>query len=139
MLALLAAVLLTCTAWQPTTAGTRRVLSPPPPPSPERIDVERLPLPPTTPSDGEGACTKAVNPRGTGCIGSDWNALQGGGFTTDGRHVMALVEFVGAPAASDPASVHRDKQLILIRADGTAFPSGDPWKCVTCGSDVKDG
>jgi hypothetical protein len=139
VLALLAAVLFTCTAWQPATAGTRRALSPPPPPSPERIDVERLPLPPTTPSDGEGACTKAVNPRGTGCIGSDWNALQGGGFTTDGRHVMALVEFVGAPAAPDPASVYRDKQLILIRADGTALPSGDPWKCVTCGSDVKDG
>ncbi|MEU5755925.1 hypothetical protein [Streptomyces sp. NPDC047829] len=138
MSALLTAVLLTCTAWQPAT-GDSSESSAPRPPRPERIAVERLPLPPTSPSRDEGACTKAVNPLGTGCMGSDWNAVQGGGFTTDGRHVMALVQFTGAPAAPDPASVYQGRQLILIRVDGSTFPNGDPWKCVTCGSGTRDG
>ncbi|ELP62053.1 hypothetical protein STRTUCAR8_00527 [Streptomyces turgidiscabies Car8] len=107
----------------------------PPPPAPERIRTERLPLPPTAPSNAEGACTSAVNPRGTGCMVSDWNSgLRTGGFLPDSRTVTAAVRFAGAPAAPDPASVYTGDQLILVRTDGRTFPNGDAWKCLTCGT-----
>ncbi|WP_306320129.1 MULTISPECIES: hypothetical protein [unclassified Streptomyces] len=105
----------------------------PPAPKPERIKVEELPLPPTAPSDAKGSCTSDVNPRRTGCIDADWDALQGGGFTRDQRQVAARVTFAGAPAAPDPASVYTGSQLILVRTDGSTFPGGDSWKCLTCG------
>jgi hypothetical protein len=76
----------------------------PRPPAPEPVRVRELPLPPVTASTGTGACTRAVNPRGTGCIGQDVG-LQSGDFLPDGRHVVATVRFAGAPAAPDPASV----------------------------------
>ncbi|WP_460060629.1 TolB-like translocation protein [Streptomyces sp. YKOK-I1] len=107
----------------------------PRPPAPERIQVERLPLPPAAPSNTAGACTSAVNPRGTGCMVADWDSgLRNGGFLPDGRTVTANVRFAGAPAAPDPASVYSGDQLILSRTDGKTFPNGDAWKCLTCGT-----
>ena len=41
--------------------------------------------------------------------------------------------FAKAPAAPDPASIYSGRQLILVKTDGTTFPNGDAWKCVTCG------
>lgn len=107
----------------------------PPPPAPERIRAERLPLPPTAPSNAEGTCTRAVNPRGTGCVAADWDSgLRTGSFLPDSRTVTVNVKFAGAPAAPDPASAFSGDQLILVRTDGRTFPNGDAWKCVTCGT-----
>jgi hypothetical protein len=103
------------------------------PPKPEPIDVVELPLPPVAPSNAEGACTAEINPWRTGCIGIDTGEFQSGDFTPDGNHVVATVHFVGAPAAPDPASIYSGEQLILIKADGTTFPNGDAWKCLSCG------
>ncbi|MDX5565866.1 hypothetical protein PYK79_24855 [Streptomyces sp. ID05-04B] len=107
----------------------------PPPPAPERIRVKRLPLPPTAPSHEAGSCTRAVNPRGTGCVSADWGAtMRAGGFLPEGRVVTANVTFTGAPAAPDPARVYSGSQLIAVRTDGKTFPNGDAWKCLTCGT-----
>lgn len=104
----------------------------PDPPAPEPIRVIELPLPPVADST-EGACTDEINPRGTGCIRRDWSEFQAGDFTPDGNHVVVNVEFVGAPAAPDPASIYAGEQVILVKADGTNFSNGDPWKCLSCG------
>lgn len=104
----------------------------PPPPLPEPIEVVQLPLPPVTPNDWPGGCTLDINPRGTGCIAIDSN-LQNGNFLPDGNHILAIVNFTGAPAIPSPASVYDGMNLILVRTNGTNFPNGDPWKCVTCG------
>lgn len=105
------------------------------PPQPEPIDIVELPLPPVSWSNVAGACNSTINPRGTGCItpflGSQ--VFQSGGFTPDGKNVIANVEFVGAPVAPDPASIYHGEQIILIKADGTKFPNGDAWKCLSCG------
>jgi hypothetical protein len=105
----------------------------PPPPTPEQIVVTELPLPPAAPSDGPGACTPALNPRRTGCTGTAPLSFQSGSFLPDGRHVLALVHFAGAPAAPDPAGIYNGGQIILVKTDGSTFSNGDPWKCVTCG------
>ncbi|MEH0421244.1 hypothetical protein [Streptomyces sp. B21-083] len=120
----------------PAQAASNNTAAPsPPPPAPERIRVERLPLPPTAPSNAAGTCTSAVNPRGTGCMAADWNSgLRTGGFLPDSRTVTAAVRFAGAPAAPDPASMYSGDQLILVRTDGKTFPNGDAWKCLTCGT-----
>lgn len=104
----------------------------PPPPAPEPIEVVELPLPPVAPKEDEGACTPEINPRRTGCIAID-SHLAGGSFLPDGNHVIATVNFTGAPAAPDPASIYIGMQMIAVRTNGTAFPNGDPWKCITCG------
>lgn len=103
------------------------------PPEPEPIDVIELPLPPVAASSDLGACTPVINPRRTGCIGRDVREFQSGDFTPDGKNVIVNVEFVGAPPAPDPASIYTGEQLILIKADGTNFSNGDPWKCLSCG------
>ncbi|KAI0975305.1 saponin hydrolase precursor [Xylaria arbuscula] len=102
-----------------------------PPPAPETIEITELTLPPALWNTTEGACTLEINPSGTGC----WypTSLSGGSFTPDGLHVVATANFTGAPAAPDPASIYTGLQLFLIKADGTTFPNGDAWKCVTCG------
>lgn len=105
----------------------------PPVPQPEPIAVTELPLPPVAPSNHSGACTKSINPHGTGCIGITSDTFQAGDFTPDGNHVLANVEFVGAPTAPDPASVYTGQQLIAVKVDGSLFPNGDPWKCLSCG------
>ncbi|AVV46604.1 hypothetical protein PYK79_16075 [Streptomyces sp. ID05-04B] len=107
----------------------------PPPPAPERIRTESLPLPPTAPSEAVGSCTSAVNPRGTGCMAADWGfGMRAGGFLPDSRTVTVSVRFTGAPAAPDPAGVYSGTQLLLVRTDGRTFPNGDAWKCLTCGT-----
>lgn len=105
----------------------------PPAPKPEPVVVTALPLPPTAPSDTAGACTAQVNPRGTGCISaSEYGLQEGPGYMWDARHVLMTVTFTGAPAAG-PASIYSGDQVLAIRTDGTKFPNGDAWKCLTCG------
>lgn len=107
--------------------------SDPSPPSPESFEIVELPLPPVSSSTDEGACTSTINPRGTGCIRKAAGEFQAGDFTPDGNNVIVNVEFVGAPAAPDTASIYSGEQVILIKADGTNFSTGDPWKCLSCG------
>ncbi|GAA0269961.1 hypothetical protein GCM10009527_077820 [Actinomadura nitritigenes] len=104
----------------------------PPAPEPEPVKVDELPLPPVAPSTSAGSCTPAINPHGTGCIGKA-TSMQSGDFLPDGHHVLATVGFTGAPAAPDPAAVYTGQQLIIVKTDGSTFPNGDAWKCVTCG------
>lgn len=59
--------------------------------------------------------------------------LQGGSFLPDDNHVLAKVRYVGAPAVLNPASIYTGEQIIIVKADGSSFPNGDPWKCLTCG------
>jgi hypothetical protein len=107
----------------------------PSPPDPEPIDVIELPLPPVAPSNGVGACTESINPKGTGCITPllGFQVFQAGSFTPDNRHIIVNVEFVGAPAFPDPASIYSGQQIILVKSDGTKFSNGDAWKCLSCG------
>ncbi|TDZ71695.1 hypothetical protein CTRI78_v001990 [Colletotrichum trifolii] len=105
----------------------------PPPPEPEAFHIVELPLPPVAPSSDQGACTADINPHGTGCIAKAAGDFQSGDFTPDGNNVIVNVDFVGAPAAPDPASIYAGEQVILIKADGTNFTNGDPWKCLSCG------
>ena len=51
----------------------------------------------------------------------------------DGRDVLLNINFAGAPAAPDPGNSYSGSQVIMIRTDGTTFPDGDSWQCVTCG------
>ncbi|KAF4958009.1 hypothetical protein FSARC_11138 [Fusarium sarcochroum] len=120
----------------PTTARSvpRAETTIPAPPKPEPIKLTTLPLPPVAPSNKTGACTKEVNPRGTGCMTVSSNLdLQAGGFLPDGKHVLVFVTFTGAPSSPDPANVYNRSQIIAVKTDGNKFPSGDPWKCLTCG------
>ncbi|KAH7086890.1 saponin hydrolase precursor [Paraphoma chrysanthemicola] len=105
-----------------------------PPPDPEPIEIVELPLPPVSPSRDVGACTAVINPHGTGCIARDLGngRFQAGDFTPNGENVIVTVEFVGAPSAPNPASAYSGEHLILIKADGTKFSNGDPWKCLSC-------
>lgn len=104
-----------------------------PAPAPEPVEITRLPLPPRPNADG--LCTRNENPNGTGCIeGGTWaGTLQGGGFLPDNSTVSAMFTYVGAPAEPDPDSVYSGKQVVIVKSDGTNFPNGDPWKCITCG------
>ncbi|OTB00451.1 hypothetical protein M426DRAFT_26592 [Hypoxylon sp. CI-4A] len=104
----------------------------PPPPEPEPIEITELPLPPVS-DVGEGSCTPEVDPLRTGCILQHGGLVQIGSFLPDGKHVIASVNFTGAPAAPDPASIYTGNQIILIKSDGTNFSSGSPFKCITCG------
>ncbi|KAL4958752.1 TolB family protein [Aspergillus stella-maris] len=108
------------------------VIAVPPPPDPEPINIIELPLPPVSPNDTEGSCTFHLNPHGTGCIAIDSN-LQGGNFLPDGNHVLAAVNFTGAPAYPHRSSIYSGMHLIIVRTNGTVFANGDPWKCITCG------
>ena len=92
----------------------------------DRISISELPLPPAAPSAAIGSCTTAINPHGTGCLGT----IEGPGKLPDTRFVVVDVTFAGAPVGS----VYTGAQTILIRTDGRRFPSGDPWKCLTCGT-----
>ena len=99
---------------------------------PESIVVTELPLPPVAPNATQGSCTPEINPNRTGCL-DQTSALQSGNFLPDGDHIVVTVNLTGAPASPDPASIYSGAQLILVKTDGTSFPNGDPWKCVTCG------
>lgn len=105
----------------------------PPPPDPEPIEIVDLPLPPVAHNETEGGCTREINPHGTGCISGKGSDFLSGSFLPDGNHVTASVVFKGAPVSPDPASAFDGLHLIIVRANGTTFPNGDPWKCITCG------
>jgi hypothetical protein len=95
--------------------------------SPEPVSVSRLPLPPTAPETG--LCTHP-----TGCIDAGREGVFGlRTFTWDTNHVFVGILYAKAPAAPDPASVYSGRQLILVKTDGTTFPNGEGWRCVTCG------
>ncbi|KAH6646053.1 saponin hydrolase precursor [Truncatella angustata] len=102
-----------------------------PTPNPEPIEVSEVPLPPALANTSAGACTTQINARQTGCIAQF--GLMSGNFLPDGNHLTALLEYVGAPAAPDPASDYTGLNLVLLKVDGTTFPNGDAWKCITCG------
>ena len=92
-------------------------------------NVSELPLPPTAPSSSTGSCTTAINPNDTGCI----TDVGSPGFYWDKHYVFAGVDYAGAPAAPDPGSIYTGNQMLLVKTDGTTFPNGDAWKCMTCG------
>lgn len=115
---------------EPTKRGNNQLSSHP---EHEAIEVIELPLPPVTSNETEGGCTRLVNPHGTGCIGVTSSNLLSGNFLPDGDHVTASLVFTGAPAAPDPSSIYTGLNLIIVRVDGTLFPNGDAWKCITCG------
>ncbi|MQY27701.1 TolB-like translocation protein [Nocardia aurantia] len=103
-------------------------------PDPGRVTVTELPVPPTAPTAAAGSCTAQVNPHRTGCVDPGWGAIGSPGtYWGTGRATLLGVTFAGAPAAPDPASVYQGPQVLLVRTDGTLFPNGDPWKCLTCG------
>lgn len=105
-----------------------------PPPKPEPVMIEELPLPPTAPSDAEGACSVEINPRRTGCISSDQDGIiEGPAYLWDAKHVLLAIRFTGAPAAPDPANVFDGPQVIAVKTDGQLFANGEGWKCITCG------
>jgi hypothetical protein len=90
------------------------------------VSLRELPVPPTVPANG--VCT---NP--TGCVSGTWGALGAPGFFWDPQYVLLGVTYAGAPAAPNPASIFGGPQVLLVKTDGTRFPNGDPWKCLTCG------
>jgi hypothetical protein len=90
----------------------------------EPIAVRELPVPPTASSRTPGSCTAP-----TGCITS----VSSGGFPPDNTDVVASFSYAGAPAAPNPRSIYSGSQLALIKTNGTKFPDGDPWLCLTCG------
>ena len=94
--------------------------------------ISELPVPPTAPSDAVGSCTAAVNPHGTGCVSGAWGGIGSPGVYYDPHYILTGVFFAGAPA-SGPSSVYKGPQVLLLKTDGTVFPNGDAWKCLTCG------
>ncbi|MBB5896152.1 hypothetical protein [Kutzneria kofuensis] len=74
-----------------------------------------------------------MNPHGTGCLSAARTSVGSPGFFWDPHYVLLGVTFAGAPAAPDPASVYSGQQVLLEKTDGTTFPNGDAWKCITCG------
>lgn len=97
------------------------------PPQSEPITITELPLPPVAPNTKPGSCI-----HNTGCLDRT-SSLQSGNFLPDGNHVVISANFTGAPASPNPASIYNGVQLIIVKADNTTFPNGDPWKCITCG------
>jgi hypothetical protein len=87
--------------------------------------ISELPVPPTVPANG--ACTSPA-----GCVSGAWGALGSPGFYWDASYVLLGVTYAGAPAAG-PASIYSGPQVVLEKTDGTTFPGGEAWKCLTCG------
>ncbi|KAI0459948.1 hypothetical protein F5B21DRAFT_511153 [Xylaria acuta] len=101
--------------------------------SPEPIEIIELPLPPVAPSFEEGSCTLDIDPLRKGCILQTGGLGQLRSFLPDNNHVIARVNFTGAPAAPAPATIYSGDQIIIVKADNKAFSDGSPWKCLTCG------
>lgn len=122
-------------SWIAVTAGLLTLLSPMiAGPAPEPINLLELPLPPAAPSAEPGSCSYRINPHGTGCISaSEFGMVEGPSYMWDGHHVLMTVFFVGAPAAPKSASAYSGLQVIAVKTDGSHFPNGDAWKCLTCG------
>lgn len=105
----------------------------PNPPNPEPVKVTELPMPPTAPSNATGSCTVKVNPHGTGCMDAGPSTIQSGGFLPDGKAIVAMITYAGAPSEPNPSSIYSGPQLVLIKTNGTTFPNRDAFKCITCG------
>ncbi|MGD6741752.1 hypothetical protein ACOKM3_07925 [Streptomyces sp. BH106] len=90
-----------------------------------RVDIKELPVPPTVPQNG--VCTHP-----TGCVSADWSGIGTPGPARDPKYVFLGITYAGAPD-SGPASVFRGNQVLVVRTDGSTFPNGEAWKCVTCG------
>ncbi|MCQ8194279.1 hypothetical protein [Streptomyces rugosispiralis] len=82
-------------------------------------------MPPTVPQDG--VCTHP-----TGCVSADWGGIGTPGFSWDPHYVLLGLSYAGA-SDSGPASVYSGPQVLVVRTDGTTFPNGEAWKCITCG------
>lgn len=104
---------------EPAQLGTGAATVVPPAPRPEPVAITQLMLPP--PAAEDGTCTHP-----TGCVVNG----QSGGFLPDGKHVSAMLEYTGSPADSPYAG----RQIVLLKTDGSTFPNGEPWKCLTCGT-----
>jgi hypothetical protein len=102
-------------------------------PHPERVEIVRVPLPPTAPSNDTGSCSLSINPNGTGCMDAGNFALQSGSFLPDGKHVVARLTFSGAPLPPSPSFIYSGDHIVILKVDGTVFSNGDSWKCITCG------
>ena len=87
--------------------------------------VGELPLPPTVPANG--TCTND-----TGCLSAVWGAAGSPGFYWDPNYVLVGLTYAGAPATG-PASIYNGTQVVLEKTNGTTFPDGNAWKCITCG------
>ena len=96
----------------------------------EAITLSELSVPPTAPSQTPGSCTAP-----TGCVTS----VSSGGFLPDNVDVVASFNYAGAPAAPDPRNIYTGSQLALIKTNGTKFPDGDSWLCLTCGAPGANG
>lgn len=83
-----------------------------------KADISELPVPPTVPADG--VCD---NP--TGCVSGVWGALGSPGFFWDPHYVLLGAQFTGG--------IFDGPQVLLVKTDGTNFPNGEAWKCLTCG------
>ncbi|KAI9163610.1 hypothetical protein HJFPF1_05228 [Paramyrothecium foliicola] len=103
------------------------------------IELVHLPLPPAISSRVSGACDAVANPKSTGCMPiSSGRTFQSGSLLPDGSHVLALVDFIGAPPFPAPGSIYNGSQIIIIKTDNTIFANGDPWKCITCGLPIEN-
>jgi hypothetical protein len=90
-----------------------------------RVTIKELPVPPTVPQDG--VCTHP-----TGCVSADWSGIGTPGPARDPKYVFLGITYAGAPD-SGPASVYSGNQVLVVRTDGSTFPNGEAWKCLTCG------
>ncbi|MFB7160992.1 hypothetical protein [Streptomyces sp. NPDC056242] len=90
-----------------------------------RVSIAQLPVPPTVPDDG--VCT-----RPTGCVSADWSGIGTPGPARDPKYVFLGITYAGAPETG-PASVYSGNQVLVVRTDGSTFPNGEAWKCLTCG------
>ncbi|MET7518456.1 hypothetical protein ABZS88_34440 [Streptomyces sp. NPDC005480] len=90
-----------------------------------RVNISELPVPPTVPQDG--VCTHP-----TGCVSADWSGIGTPGPARSSKYVLLGLTYAGAPE-SGPASVYSGNQVLAVRTDGSTFPNGEAWKCVTCG------
>ena len=105
----------------------------PRPPPPESVSISSLPLPPVLPNNSTDGCTLSMNPRGTGCTAVA-SGLQVGNFLSDGHHIVATIAFTNPRNDSALTSIYTGNQVIVVKADGSTFPNGDSWKCITCGA-----
>ena len=103
------------------------------PPNRNRSASPSSPLPPVS-TDAAGSCSKTVkSDRAPAAPTPAWAAVRRC-FSPSGNAVSAGAS--PSPVlreAPDPASVYAGHQLIIVKTDGTTFPNGSAWNCITCG------
>jgi hypothetical protein len=90
-----------------------------------KVDISELPIPPTILANA--VCT---NP--TECVSAAWGGTGTPGFYWDPHYVLLAINHAGAPSTG-PASMYSGPHVLVVKTDGTTFPNGDAWKCITCG------